>query len=145
MKAYLAFFVAVVVIALICITTAKSDPPQPNKLSDFMRVKLEHSKKVLEGLTTEDFGAIAKSSQAMSLLSQDAAWQVLETPEYVRHSQEFRRAADALTEAAKKKNLDGSALAYMELTMKCINCHKYVRTTRVTGSDLTDRPQPRGK
>ena len=28
---------------------------------------------------------------------------------------------------AKAKNLDGATLAYVRLTMNCIECHKYVR------------------
>jgi cytochrome c556 len=73
---------------------------------------------------------IAKNSQAMSLLSLETNWQVLQTAEYLDRSKEFRRTADALTQAAKKKNLDGAALAYVQLTMNCINCHKYVRDVR---------------
>ena len=98
---------------------------------EFMRAKLDHSQKVLEGLALEDFDMIAKHGQELSLLSLAASWQVLETMEYQQQSVEFRRAADALTEAAKKKNLDGAALAYVEVTMKCVNCHKYVRGTRM--------------
>lgn len=75
---------------------------------------------------------IAKNSQAMSLLSLESNWQVLQTTEYLDRSKEFRRAADALTQAAKKKNLDGAALAYVQLTMNCINCHKYVRGVRTS-------------
>ena len=101
--------------------------PKVNDVRDFMQVKLEDSKKVLEGLTVEDFDLIVKNSQAMSLLSEDAAWQVLQTPEYAERIAEFRRTTDRLTAAAKKKNLDGAALAYVELTMKCIDCHKYIR------------------
>lgn len=98
---------------------------------EFMRSKLDHSQRVLEGLALEDFDAIAKHGQELSLLSLAASWQVLETMEYQQQSVEFRRAADAITEAAKKKNLDGAALAYVEMTMKCVNCHKYVRRTRM--------------
>jgi cytochrome c556 len=116
--------VAVIVTAFL-IGSGQSE--EPNKVRDFMRVKLSYSQKVLEGLTIEDFDLIAKNSQAMSLLSQATNWQVLTTAEYLQQSQDFRRTADALTEAARKKNLDGAALAYVELTMKCINCHKYVR------------------
>lgn len=96
----------------------------------FMRAKLQHSQKVLEGLTTEDFSVVAKHSQAMALLSQDQQWQVLQTPEYLQRSVEFRRAIEALTEAAKKENLDGATLAYVDVTMKCIECHKYLRRVR---------------
>ena len=42
-------------------------------------------------------------------------------------SREFRRACESLRSAAKDKNLDGAALAWMEVTLKCIQCHKYVR------------------
>ena len=95
-----------------------------------MRAKLEHSQKCLETLVTEDFNGIAKHAQELSLLSQAAEWQVLQTLEYQRHSREFRRTADALTKAGQDENLDGAVLAYMQLTMNCVNCHKYVRNTR---------------
>jgi hypothetical protein len=117
------------VVAGFLIASAQSE--EPNKLRDFMRAKLSHSQKVLEGLTTEDYDMIAKNAQAMSLLSQATNWQVLQTQDYLDQSQEFRRASDSLTEAAKKKNLDGAALAYVELTMKCVKCHKYVRGVRM--------------
>ena len=103
----------------------------------FMRAKLTHSKEVLEGLTLEDFDQIAKHGQELSLLSQAAAWNVLQTPEYKQHSLEFRRSADSLTKAAKNKNLDGAALAYVDVTLKCVNCHKYVRGVR-TAQRLPD-------
>lgn len=104
---------------------------RPNQVADFMRAKLDHSQRVLEGLTVEDFGMIAKNSQDMALLSQATNWQVLQTEEYLQQSGEFRRAANTLTQAARDKNLDAAALAYVDLTMKCINCHKYVRGVRL--------------
>jgi len=106
-------------------------PPEPNKVSEFMRAKLNHSQLLLEGLTTENFDVIAKQAQELSLLSQAATWQVLQTQEYRDRSTEFRRAADAVTEAARKKNLDAAALAYVDVTMKCVSCHKYVRHVRM--------------
>ena len=118
-----------------------SSAQDANKVSDFMRAKLIHSQKVLEGLVRQDFDAIAKNSQEMSLLSQASNWQVLQTPEYRERSTEFRRSVDSLTEAAKKKNLDGAALAYVEVTMKCVTCHKYVRHIKM--AKLDDRDAPR--
>ena len=94
-----------------------------------MRAKLVHSQKVLEGLTLEDFNLIAKHAQELSLLSQAAQWQVLQTPDYLHQSREFRRVADRLTESARQKNLDGATLAFTELTTECVHCHKYVRRT----------------
>ena len=111
---------------------AQSDAP--NNVADFMRLKLTHAQKVLEGIVMEDFAMIEKNSQSLSLLSQAATWQVLQTPEYLQHSGEFRRATGALTNAAKDKNIDGAALAYLEMTMKCVSCHKYVRDVRMASA-----------
>ncbi len=107
--------------------TAMAGPPQPDKVAVFMRAKLIHSQNVLEGLTTEDYDLIEKGAQDLSLASLDSNWQVLQTEDYVRQSAEFRRACDMLRDAAKEKNLDGAALAWMDVTLKCVQCHKYVR------------------
>lgn len=116
---------------LILAATLRSEPP--NEVRTFMRAKLGHSQKILEGLTTDNFEVISKNAQDLSLLSLAASWQVLQTQDYMEQSREFRRAADALKDAAKKKNLDAAALAYMDVTMKCITCHKYVRGIRLAG------------
>jgi cytochrome c556 len=102
---------------------------------DFMRVKLKHSQKVLEGLVMEDFDVVARNAQDMSLLSLAASWQVLQTPQYLDHSRKFRSAADTLTEMARKHNLDAATSAYNKLTVRCIECHKYVRDVRMVKLD----------
>ncbi len=104
---------------------------QEDKLRDFMELKLDHCQEVLRGIVVEDFDQIAKHAQELSLLSQAASWRVFQTTEYLQHSGEFRRTADALTEAARQKNLDAAALRYVDLTLKCVNCHKYVRGVRM--------------
>jgi hypothetical protein len=40
---------------------------------------------------------------------------------------EFQRLCDELAEKSRAKNIDGATLAYLRLTMNCVNCHKYVR------------------
>ncbi len=88
------------------------------------------AQKTLEGLAKEDYDLIAKHSQAISLLCEDEMWAVLKTPEYQERSNEFRRSVDAITNAARKKNLQAATLAYVDATLKCVSCHKYVRNTR---------------
>jgi len=92
-----------------------------------MRAKLAHSQDVLEGLSLADYDLIAKGAQELSLVSQAASWQVLQTEEYARQSAEFRRSCDTLRRAAREENLDSALLAWMEVTMKCVQCHRYVR------------------
>jgi hypothetical protein len=109
-------------------TTLRGQRPQTNDLKDFMRAKLLHSQKLVEGLTTENYEMIAKHAQDLSLLCEDEQWQVFRTSDYIARSKEFRRAADALTEAGRAKNLDAASLGYVDVTLKCVECHKYLRT-----------------
>jgi cytochrome c556 len=119
----------------------KAKPKKPlmdeneENISKFMRAKLQHSQKLIESLAMEDYEAMAKSSQEMSLLTLAESWQVLQTADYLHESMAFRRSADAMTAAAKKKNLDGAALAYVEMTMQCVKCHKLVRHTKMAALD----------
>ena len=96
-------------------------------LKPFMQRKLDHSKSVLEGLAIEDFAMIAKNAQALSLLSQESNWNVLNTEEYLQQSRDFRRAVNVITEAAHAKNIDRATLGYIDLTVRCVGCHKYLR------------------
>ena len=100
---------------------------EPDRVAGFMRAKLAHSQDVLEGLSLADFDLIEKGAQKLSLASQDSSWQVLQTEDYARQSAEFRRSCDTLRKAARDENLDGALLAWMEVTMKCVQCHRYVR------------------
>ena len=109
------------------LTLAAQTTTQPDQVAPFMRVKLTHSQDVLEGLAVEDYDLIDRGAQQLSLTSEDASWQVLQTEDYARMSADFRRSCDRLREAARAKNLDGAALAWMEVTMKCVQCHKYIR------------------
>ncbi len=127
-----AFLVGVLLAACLLVPGEAQEPPavRPDAVADFMRAKLTHSQDVLEGLTLEDYDKIARGAQELALASQASSWQVLQTEDYARQSAEFRRSCDSLRNAAKAHNLDGAALAWMEVTMKCVQCHKYVRGQR---------------
>ena len=95
-------------------------------------MKLEYSKLVLEGLTMENYATIIKNAKALKTLSEAAEWEVPTIPnagEYIVFTSEFQRLADELARKAADKNMDGATLAYLRLTMNCVNCHKYVRQT----------------
>lgn len=128
MKKFLAIgFLAAAIGALVG-SAGHSAPP--NDVQAFMRLKLPHAHRVLDGIILEDYDLIAKSANQLSLLSQEANWNVLQTPEYLQHSVEFRRAVESVSRAARDKDADEATLAYMEMTLKCVNCHKYVRDAR---------------
>jgi hypothetical protein len=107
------------------------DAPRPNKRSEFMRLKLEFSKNVLEGLAREDYPLIARNARDLKALSLAAEWEAPEIPhveEYLPHTTDFQRSADDLMKKARERNLDGATLAFTRMTMNCVDCHKYVRS-----------------
>ncbi len=104
-----------------------AQPARPAATREFMRQKLEHSQRVLEGIATEDFELIAKQARKLAALSQEAGWRAFDNPDYLRHSDIFRRNASAVAKAAADRNLDGVTLAYVKMTMNCVECHKFIR------------------
>jgi hypothetical protein len=93
----------------------------------FMRLKLEHSQKLLEGVTLADFGSIKKHAQKLGALSQDENWRVVQTREYRESSSDFQKITERMSKAADEQNLDAATLAYVQLTLNCVDCHKHVR------------------
>lgn len=100
---------------------------RPLDTSTFMTRKLDSARNIVSGLAMEDFELIAKSAQDLKLLSLESQWELYQTIEYVRMSQEFRDSSGRLQDAAHAKNLDGATLAYFEVTLSCVRCHKYIR------------------
>ncbi len=118
-------------LAMVTLSSLPGHADQREDLRDFMHVKLKYSESALEGLVLNDFQKVAKAAQEMSLLSLAETWQVMQTPEYIDFSRKFRNAADALTEAARKRKLEDATTAYNRVTTSCVNCHKYVRDVQM--------------
>lgn len=117
------------IVAALLITTL-GYAQQPNDRREFMRKKLEYSKNVLEGLSLEDFGLIARNARALKAMSERATWRDSMIPnpqDYIPYTMEFQREVDELTEKANQKNLDGASLSYNHVVLTCVKCHKYAR------------------
>ncbi|MCC7424769.1 MAG: hypothetical protein IT428_31245 [Planctomycetaceae bacterium] len=108
---------------------SKAQERRKQELSKFMREKLEASSDVLEGLATEDFKLIASGAKRMQRLSAAEKWQVSNDASYRQFSNQFRRIMEQLETKANEKKLEGAALTWIEGTMTCIECHKWVRNT----------------
>jgi hypothetical protein len=116
------------------LSSGQSQEPKQDR-NPIMQLKLSHAQKVLEGIALNDFNLIEKHADELIILSNKAEWKVLPTRDYLLQSNEFRRNAELLTKAAKGKNLDGATLAYVQLTMSCVSCHKHVREVRMARLD----------
>ena len=103
---------------------------QSDPLLTIMDEKLEYSQQLLEAIVFEDFNSVERIADELHLLSELSSWDVIRSPEYTRRSLEFQRVANRLAEVAEERNLDGLALGYVELTLQCFQCHRYMRETR---------------
>lgn len=145
MAKYLLFVVALGIGLAACLQAAgQKDDGEKKARNVLMQAKLKSAQKVLEGIAVGDFALIERNAEELVIISKKAEWQVLKTPDYVRFSEEFRRHADVMSENAKKHNLDGAALAYVQITMDCVNCHKHVREVRIARGDQSPLPGPIG-
>ena len=127
---------AVGLVALsVCLSDGLGKDKRVNPVKPFMRAKLKYAQQVLEGLATEDFKLIKQGADDMQLMSRAAEWSIVEGPIYAELSAEFRRCCEQLAERAKAKNIKGATMSYMQLTMACVNCHDFVRSTKVARLD----------
>jgi hypothetical protein len=116
---------------------------ESDTLPIIMDDKLEYSQQLLEAIVFEEFHAVERIADELHLLSELSSWDVIRSPEYTRRSMEFQRVATRLAEVAADKNLDGLALGYVELTLQCFQCHRYMRETRRVEKE-PDVPAQRG-
>lgn len=92
----------------------------------FMRGKLASNQKIIEGLSTKNFGLIAEGAEEIKALVKGQHWFVLRTPEYQGYSAEMQLAAGRLVQAAENRNVEAAALRYFDLTLNCLDCHGYI-------------------
>jgi hypothetical protein len=125
-----AVLATVAAVALLAIPGTAQEKPRatdPPKKPTVMQRKLAHAQKVLEGLALEDFDKIRTSSDGLIECVKDASWRINETDKYLLFSNEFLRTVENLRKAAKDKKVDAAALAYVDMTLTCVKCHRYLR------------------
>jgi len=115
---------------------AKKKAPAADQAGDkairaFMRQKLAAMRQVLRGIVTEDYALIQTNAARMRKMGTAAQWNIVQGPIYGDYSASFRRSAELLSQAAKNKNADAAMLVYMQATLNCIECHRYVREPNV--------------
>ena len=100
-----------------------------------MRVKLAAAQRILGGIALADYASVKTNAATLVTLSGQRGWAALQTPDYELFTTRFRLAAEAVGDAAGKKDLAAVTRAYHELTLSCVSCHTYLR----------DSPQKSGK
>ncbi|MBX3423721.1 MAG: hypothetical protein KF752_19360 [Pirellulaceae bacterium] len=115
----------IVVVPLVNIVFGQ-EPGSGDKQS-FMRLKLEPTKKIIEGIALGDFPMIRSNTEQLRKLALDQGWLVLQTETYAKHSRDFQSSLNLMRLMCDQQDLDGVTLAYMQMTMRCVQCHKMLR------------------
>ena len=108
-------------------TKPKSAVERTADLQKFMRKKLDASNRILEGLTTENSELVKSGADELATMSEAAQWRVSKDVMYRQFSDDFQRATQALGDSAKAADLDKALVRWMDVTMQCIDCHRFVR------------------
>ena len=120
--------------ALATLTIAQADEKEPatkdKPMSFWMAKKLEHSQNVLAGIATADFEKIVVNAESMRALSTIEGFVRRQTPGYKTQLHIFEESTDEIIRQAKRSNVDGAALAFTQLTISCVNCHKFLREAK---------------
>jgi hypothetical protein len=106
------------------VTDTRTDEQEP---SFWMRKKLDYSQNILAGIATADFDKIVQNAQAMQALSKIEGFVRGRTPGYRTQLQIFEESTKEIVHQASRDNVEGAALAFTQLTINCVNCHKQLR------------------
>ncbi len=116
-----------ILVAIAALTLGLTPPKLTPAAKQLMREKLVLSQGILEGISTADFDLLVSKASRLSGISRESGWPTFDNPDYQQQSALFRRQVDQLVKAAKDQNLDAATLAYVRMTMGCVDCHKVVR------------------
>lgn len=116
--------------AMVASGQEKEDPNKGQPASFWMKKKLEYSQNILAGIATGDFEKIVQNGESMRHLNVIEGFIRGRTPGYRTQLAIFQDSADEIVRQAKKDNVEGAALAFTQLTISCVNCHKHLRESK---------------
>ena len=130
MKATRSVVLAVGLIAALSLGTSADQGGA--QLDRVMRAKLARSQAILEAVVTSNWNVLDRESRALAMVVRDPAWTLaLTEPEYLRQSDAFSKALQALIDASAKRDLEAAADAHVALTTSCVRCHVHMTRRRL--------------
>ena len=104
------------------------EPQRPFNI--WMDVKLKESQEIFRALAKADFVTIQESVDELQLLNTIEGWVRTRNPEYTTQLRAFEFAIAEVRRQAVRENVEGVTLAFHQLTLSCVNCHKQLRDAR---------------
>ncbi len=109
------------------VSPAQDRPAAQPKQPPVMVRKLTHAQKVLEALAREDYDLLRTHADGLAACVKDATWRINDSEQYLMFSNDFAREAASLQKAAKDRRGDAATLAFIDMTLTCVKCHRYLR------------------
>lgn len=104
----------------------KKKPVEEDRQATIMKNKLLHSHRLLKSLAQEDFAALEDSAQKLSKIAKEQ-WLKNPSPKYRAQLQIFWTTLGGIESGAKAGDIEEATLAYMQMTLSCVRCHKIIR------------------
>ena len=104
-----------------------ADDDKSEERIDFMRIKMQSSQLILEGLTVKDFDLVNKGIKQVKAMTKSGKWVSIDNEFYRELEKDFEMATEKLEASAKTGNIDATFYRYFQLTANCIDCHKHIR------------------
>jgi uncharacterized secreted protein with C-terminal beta-propeller domain len=101
-----------------------------------VRAKLEQAQGILDGLSIEDFKLIQDNAKKLIAMTELEQWIHAKDKDYQHQLNAFRTANEEIFRQATEKNLEGATLAYMQMTLSCVHCHKSMGAKRWPGTPV---------
>ena len=118
------------VLALSFLALSALQTARQGAVESLMKAKAGYAHRLLDAVVMGDLETARDQAFRLKAVAQTADWNVMDTPEYVRESESFLRATDRLLQSAGSGNPDAAALAYVDVTLSCVHCHRYVSAQR---------------
>jgi cytochrome c556 len=116
-------------IAAVLAASAAALLSQPDSTKrTLMKAKAGYAHRLFDAVVQEEFEVIQDQAFRLKAVTETADWNATKTPWFVRESDAFIRATDQLYAAAKAKDGDAAALAFVDLTLRCVHCHQGLRS-----------------
>ena len=123
----MAILLSVLTVSLSADEPQKPKQDEPQDASVWMRMKLDYSKNILEGITKGEFELVEDNALKLRGFNRVERFVRGKWEGYSQQLQAFQHANDDLIKQARKKNVEGATLAFTQLTISCVNCHKKLR------------------
>ncbi len=136
-------FVIIMILSVVCVllgngmladekSKVKPIPTESKneKIRRAMSKKMTHTQNVFKGLVMNDMEMVSRAASSLKKISieapEDLEGNDIDNQLYDHFNLEFIRLTTQLEEMAIKKNPEGVAFVYQNLTANCMACHRYL-------------------